>query len=71
MNKDTFRVVTRGANGQLRIKDYVSKESLLRLHYSDRRGRLQYRSWAAWTSRLSRPDWAHVRGQEHCSLRVA
>ena len=32
MNKDTFRVVTRGANGQLRIKDYVSKESLLRLH---------------------------------------
>ena len=32
MNKDTFRVVTRGANGQLRIRDYVSKESLLRLH---------------------------------------
>ena len=32
MNKDTFRVVTRGANGQLRIKDYVSKERLLRLH---------------------------------------
>ena len=32
MKKDTFRVVTRGANGQLRIKDYVSKEKLLHLH---------------------------------------
>jgi hypothetical protein len=29
---DTFRVVTRGANGELRIKDYASKESLMRLH---------------------------------------
>jgi hypothetical protein len=32
MNKDTFRVVTRGTNGQLRIKDYGSSDSLLRLH---------------------------------------
>jgi hypothetical protein len=32
MKKDTFRVVTRGADGQLRVKDYGSKESLLRLH---------------------------------------
>jgi hypothetical protein len=32
MNKDTFRVVTRGANGQLRIKDYGSTDTLLRLH---------------------------------------
>ncbi len=29
---DTFRVVTRGANGELRIKDYACKESLMRLH---------------------------------------
>jgi hypothetical protein len=29
---DKFRVVTRGANGELRIRDYSSKESLLRLH---------------------------------------
>ncbi len=32
MNKDTFRVVTRGANGELRIRDYDSKEDLLRRH---------------------------------------
>lgn len=32
MKKDTFRVVTRGANGQLRVKDYNNKESLLKLH---------------------------------------
>ena len=32
MKKDTYRVVTRGVNGQLRIKDYGSKESLLKLH---------------------------------------
>ena len=32
MKKDTFRVVTRGANGQLRIRDYVSKDSLIKLH---------------------------------------
>ncbi len=31
-DKDTFRVVTRGANGQLRIKDYGSPDGLLRLH---------------------------------------
>ncbi len=28
----TFRVVTRGANGELRIKDYPNKEPLMRLH---------------------------------------
>lgn len=32
MKKDTFRVVTRGADGQLRIKDYGDKEALLKLH---------------------------------------
>lgn len=32
MKKDTYRVVTRGADGQLRIKDYDTKEDLLRLH---------------------------------------
>ena len=32
MKKDTFRVVTRGANGKLRIKDYASTESLTRMH---------------------------------------
>lgn len=32
MKKDTYRVVTRGADGQLRIKDYDSKEDLLNLH---------------------------------------
>lgn len=29
---ETFRVVTRGANGQLRIRDYPDKEALLELH---------------------------------------
>jgi hypothetical protein len=28
----TFRVVTRGANGELRIRDYPSEEPLLRMH---------------------------------------
>jgi len=32
MKKDTFRVVTRAADGQLRIKDYTQSESLKRLH---------------------------------------
>jgi hypothetical protein len=32
MKKDTFRIVTRGTNGQLRIKDYGSKDTLTRLH---------------------------------------
>ena len=32
MKKDTFRVVTRGADGNLRIRDYDSKEALLRRH---------------------------------------
>ena len=32
MKKDTFRVVTRGANGQLRIKDYGSCDPLLKMH---------------------------------------
>lgn len=32
MNKDTFRVVTRGANGQIRIRDYDTEEDLLRRH---------------------------------------
>ncbi len=32
MKKDTFRVVTRGQNGQLRIRDYDSQEDLLKRH---------------------------------------
>jgi hypothetical protein len=32
MSKDTFRVVTRGANGQIRIRDYDSAEDLLKRH---------------------------------------
>ena len=32
MKKDTFRVVTRGTDGQIRIRDYDSQEDLLRLH---------------------------------------
>ena len=32
MKKDTFRVVTRGADGQLRIKDYGDKDALMELH---------------------------------------
>jgi len=30
--KDTFRVVTRGSNGQIRIKDYETAEPLLNMH---------------------------------------
>jgi hypothetical protein len=30
--KDTFRVVTRGHDGELRIRDYDSKEALLKRH---------------------------------------
>lgn len=30
--KDTFRIVTRGQNGQLRIKDYDDAEPLLKMH---------------------------------------
>ena len=32
MQKDTFRVVTRGADGKIRIRDYDSREALLRRH---------------------------------------
>lgn len=32
MKKDTFRIVTRGADGQIRIRDYDSQEDLLRRH---------------------------------------
>lgn len=32
MKKDTYRVVTRGGDGQLRIKDYGDKDALLKLH---------------------------------------
>ena len=32
MSKQTFRIVTLGPNGKLRIRDYASKESLMRLH---------------------------------------
>lgn len=32
MKKDTFRVVTRGTDGEIRIRDYDSQEALLRRH---------------------------------------
>jgi hypothetical protein len=32
MPKDTFRVVTRGADGKLHIRDYNKQETLERLH---------------------------------------
>ena len=32
MKKDTFRVVTRGADGELRIRDYDKKEELQHRH---------------------------------------
>lgn len=32
MKKDTFRVVTRGVDGDLRIRDYDSKEDLMKRH---------------------------------------
>ena len=32
MDKDTFRVVTRGADGQIRIRDYDCQEALLKRH---------------------------------------
>ena len=28
----TFRIVTRGANGELRTRDYVEQESLMKMH---------------------------------------
>ena len=32
MAKDTFRIVTRGADGQIRIRDYDSEEALQKRH---------------------------------------
>jgi hypothetical protein len=32
MTKDTFRVVTRGNDGKLRIKDYARSDNILKLH---------------------------------------
>jgi len=32
MSKDTFRIVTRGSDGHLRIRDYDSPEALLKRH---------------------------------------
>lgn len=32
MNNGTYRVVTRGADGQIRIRDYDSEEALLKRH---------------------------------------
>ena len=32
MSKDTFRIVTRGSDGQLRIRDYDNEEALLKRH---------------------------------------
>jgi hypothetical protein len=32
MSKDTFRVVTRGADGEIRIRDYDNQEAVLKRH---------------------------------------
>ena len=32
MSKSIFRIVTRGADGQLRTKDYARAESIMRMH---------------------------------------
>ncbi len=32
MSKDTFRVVTRGADGKIRIRDYANQDALLKRH---------------------------------------
>ncbi|MBL9123581.1 MAG: hypothetical protein JNG90_08095 [Planctomycetaceae bacterium] len=32
MAKEIFRIVTRGADGKLRIKDYAKAEALLKMH---------------------------------------
>jgi hypothetical protein len=32
MSKNTFRIVTQGTDGSLRIRDYGQKEDLLRMH---------------------------------------
>jgi len=32
MKRDTFRVVTRGVNGEIRIRDYENQDALLRRH---------------------------------------
>lgn len=32
MSKDTFRIVTRGSDGKLHIRDYNKQESVLRVH---------------------------------------
>ncbi len=32
MSKDTFRVVTRGNNGEIRIRDYDNEDALLKRH---------------------------------------
>ena len=32
MAKDTFRIVTRGADGKLRIRDYDKQDALAKLH---------------------------------------
>jgi hypothetical protein len=32
MAKDVFRIVTQGADGKLRIKDYAKADALLKLH---------------------------------------
>lgn len=32
MSRDTYRIVTRGTNGEIRIRDYDSQEALLKRH---------------------------------------
>ena len=32
MSKNTFRIVTRGADGKLRIRDFPKQEPLLKMH---------------------------------------
>lgn len=32
MSRDTYRIVTRGTNGEIRMRDYDSQEALLKRH---------------------------------------
>ena len=71
MDKDTFRVVTRGADGQIRIRDYDNQEALLKRHsqvgVDDCSTDLGLRGQPVF-SRADRPD---ARRPERHPLRIA
>lgn len=71
MAKDTWRVVTRGADGELYIHDFDSPEHIIRSHLrigsDDCSTDLDLRGG----SYLSITDWPHARGIQHCAIRDA